>query len=110
MSSDPTIIELAETLTVLYIGGLKVRVELETGRVVSMAPRMPHVQREPAADPAWLELTSRGYWATPALVALIELARSQHPADCYPCKGTGSVIGFGAAHGGPCPADPIAEG
>lgn len=30
---------------------------------------------------------------------------TDHPSDCYPCKGTGRVIGFGAANGGPCPAD-----
>lgn len=34
----------------------------------------------------------------------------RHPADCYPCKGTGRVVGFGAANGGPCPADPWSEG
>lgn len=33
-----------------------------------------------------------------------------HPRDCYPCKGTGRVVGFGAAHGGPCPADHQTEG
>jgi len=28
-----------------------------------------------------------------------------HPADCYPCKGTGRVIGFGAHPNALCPAD-----
>lgn len=27
-----------------------------------------------------------------------------HQRDCYPCRGTGRVIGFGRANGAPCPA------
>jgi hypothetical protein len=45
------------------------------------------------------------------LVDSLEVAmRPPHPPDCYPCQGTGTVQGFGAAPGAPCPADHLTEG
>lgn len=40
----------------------------------------------------------------------MEAANVPHPKDCYPCQGTGFVVGFGAPAGAPCPADHITEG
>jgi len=44
------------------------------------------------------------------IAGAMEAANVPHPKDCYPCKGTGFVIGFGAPAGAPCPADHIMEG
>lgn len=108
----PRIVEIHDAYAVVELEGYRHTIDRESGRVTGLRPAdLDHPQAWAPGDGyrTWVELRhaagdTMGHADHFATETLLDWLTQLAHRGCYPCKGTGRVVGFGAAHGAPCPA------